>query len=260
MTSLPALLGLNLLVVLGIMVVLWLASLRTGDPSFIDAWWPLGFVLVAWLSLAASPGDPARQAALVGLTTIWGVRLGAYLFWRWRRTGPDKRYQAMIRRASGNRQWFTLRTIFLLQGALMWVISLPLQVGQWYSQPTGLQPLGMVGIVIVIVGIAFESIGDLQLTRFKANPANAGQVLETGLWRYTRHPNYFGDACVWWGLFCIAAVNPVTALTVVSPLVMTVLLAKYSGVGPLEAGLRRNKPDYADYVARTSAFLPRPPR
>jgi steroid 5-alpha reductase family enzyme len=254
------LLGVNLAVTLGCMVVLWAISTRTGDPSFIDAWWPMGFVVVAWLSASLGDGDATRRLVLALTTTVWGVRLGGYLLWRWRRNGPDKRYVAMLRHAPGNPHRFTLRRVFLLQGALLWVVSLPLQLGSIYEEPAGLRPLGYAGLALCAIGIAFESIGDWQLTRFKSDPANDGKVMDRGLWRYTRHPNYFGDACTWWGLFFVAVVNPVTALAVVGPIVMTFLLVRYSGARLLERRLLRHKPDYADYVARTSAFVPLPPK
>src|SRR3954452_13658424 len=180
------LLGVNLVVTLGCMVVLWAISTRTGDPSFIDAWWPMGFVVVAWLSAALGEGDVTRQLVLAVAATVWGVRLGGYLLWRWRRNGPDKRYVAMLRHAPGNPHGFTLRRVFLLQGALLWLVSLPLQLGSIYAEPVGLRPFGYVGIVLCAIGIAFESIGDWQLTRFKSEPDNKGKVMDRGLWRYTR--------------------------------------------------------------------------
>lgn len=259
MTALP-LLATNLAVTIGCMLVLWTVSIRRRDPSFIDAWWPMGFVVIAWVTLALTDGDPTRRAVLVGLITVWGLRLGGYLFWRWRRNGPDRRYLSMLRHAKGSPHVFTLTRVFLLQGVLLWVVSAPLQLGQRYASPAGLRPLGWIGVIVAGVGVAFESVGDAQLVRFKADPANAGQVLRSGLWRYTRHPNYFGDACLWWGVFLVAVVNPVTAAAIAGPCVMTFLLARWSGVGPLEARLKRHKPDYADYIAHTSGFIPLPPR
>ncbi len=254
------LLALTLATAMGCMVALWLVSIRRGDPSFIDASWPMGLVVVAWESWAVADGDPTRRAVLVAVTTVWGLRLGGYLFWRWRRQGPDKRYVSMLRHAPGNPHVFTLQRVFLLQGALLWVVSLPLQLGQRGATPHGLRPAGIVGAALCALGIAFETIGDAQLTRFKSRDENAGQVMDRGLWRYTRHPNYFGDACVWWGLFLVAAVNPTTMIAIVGPVTMTFLLARWSGVGPLERGLQRRKPGYVDYMARTSGFVPMPPR
>lgn len=255
-----ALLALNLGVTLGCMLALWLLSIRRGDPSFIDAWWPMGFVAVAWVTFATTDGDPTRRGLLVGIITVWGVRLGGYLFWRWRRNGPDRRYVNMLRHAKGNPHVFTLTKVFLLQGVLQWVVSVPLQLGQRYDAPEGLQPLGWVGVALCVIGLVFEVVGDAQLVRFKADAANEGQVLRSGLWRYTRHPNYFGDCCLWWGIFLIAVVNAPTAAAVLGPCVMTFLLARWSGVGPLEGRLKRHKPDYADYIATTSTFIPLPPR
>lgn len=254
----PVLLTLNLALTVGAMVGLWGLSVKLGDPSFVDAWWPMGFVLVTWVSFVLGGGDPTRSLMLTALTTVWGLRLAGYLLWRWRRNGPDKRYVAMLRHAPGNPHVFTLKKVFLLQGALLWVVSLPLQLGAVADEGVG--PLAVLGSVLAAAGIALESVGDLQLVRFKADPANDGLVMDRGLWRYTRHPNYFGDACVWWGLFLVALASPATAVAVIGPLVMTFLLAKWSGVGPLERRLVRHKPDYVDYIARTSGFVPWPPR
>ena len=255
----PALLFVNLAVVLVCMSALWAVATRTGDPSFVDAFWPFGFVIVAAVSFAfTADGDGARRAALLVLTAVWGLRLAGYLFARWRRSGPDPRYVALLRNAP-NRNVAMLTKVFLLQGALMWVVSLPLQLGMAASA-TGFTLLGYAGIALSVTGIAFESIGDAQLARFKADPAHAGKVMDRGLWRYTRHPNYFGDACHWWGVFLVALVDVTTALSVIGPLLMNFLLVRWSGKALLERKLGRSKPGYADYVARTSGFFPRPPR
>jgi steroid 5-alpha reductase family enzyme len=255
-----ALLAITFAVTIGSMVALWTLYLRNGDPSFIDVWWPLGFLVVACLSFVITDGDPTRRALLVGITAVWSVRLSTYLFARWRRNGPDKRYMNLIRHADGNPRLFVLKSIFLSQGLLMWLVSLPLVLGQVYRSPEGVQAAGYAGLVLCVIGIGFESIGDSQLRRFKADPANTGRVMDKGLWRYTRHPNYFGDAVNWFGLALVAIVNPVTAMVLLSPCLMTFLLIRWSGVAPLERRLGRHKPGYADYVARTSGFFPRPPR
>jgi steroid 5-alpha reductase family enzyme len=249
----------NAATVLILMLGLWLVSLRIGDPSFIDAAWGFGFVVIAWVTFALTDAGPDRRPLLVAVTTVWGLRLAGYLFWRWRRNGPDRRYVAMLRRAS-NPKLFTLTKVFLLQGALMFVVSLPVQLGQIYEHPSGLGVAQYAGLALAVLGVASESIADLQLVRFKADPANDGAVLDRGLWRYTRHPNYFGDFCTWWGLFLISLSATVTLVGVVGPLVMSFLLMRWSGVGPLESHLRRRKPGYEDYVRRTSGFFPRPPR
>jgi steroid 5-alpha reductase family enzyme len=150
--------------------------------------------------------------------------------------------------------------VFAFQGLMMFVVSMPVQVGPVPDHPSGLGLVGIVGIAVWTIGIAFEAIGDWQLTRFRRDPASAGSVLDTGLWRYTRHPNYFGDCCVWWGLFLVAAATGVGALTILSPIVMTVLLLRVSGVPMLEYSLRKRRAGYDDYITRTSGFFPRPPR
>jgi steroid 5-alpha reductase family enzyme len=153
----------------------------------------------------------------------------------------------------------SLFTVFLLQGALMWVVSLPLQAGaaRGASAPLGL--LDAAGVTVFAVGLAFEALGDAQLARFLADPAHRGQVMQSGLWRYTRHPNYFGDALVWWGLGLVAAAAG-AAWSLVGPALMTFLLVRVSGVSLLEKDIGERRPGYAEYVRRTSAFLPRPPR
>ena len=205
-------------------LLLWLIAIRIGDPSFVDAFWGAGFVVVAWVAFALTDPGPARRPLLVAVTTVWGLRLGSYLLWRWRRNGPDRRYVAMLRHAE-NPKRFMLTKVFLLQGALMWVVSLPLQLGPVYEEPAALGPAQWIGLALAIFGIVFESTGDAQLVAFKRDPANVGLVLDHGLWRYTRHPNYFGDTCTWWGLFLISLANPVTVLGAVGPAVMTFLLA-----------------------------------
>jgi steroid 5-alpha reductase family enzyme len=246
--------------VLVYMLALWAISVPLGDPSFVDAGWAFGFVLIAVVTAAIADGDPTRKVLIVATTAVWGLRLAGYLFWRWRRTGPDKRYASMLRHAPGNPHVFLLTRVFLLQGALMWVVALPVQLGQVYATPKGVTVQAVIGLVVAATGIAFEATGDAQLTRFKRDPANATRVMDRGLWRYTRHPNYFGDCLVWWGLFLMAVVNAPTFFTVAGPVTMTYLLLRWSGVPILERGLLRRRPDYAAYMQRTSAFLPRRPR
>ena len=205
-------LAVTAITVLLYMIGLWAISIPLGDPSFVDAGWGLGFVIIAVVTATISHGDATRTTLIVGITSAWGLRLAGYLLWRWRRNGPDARYRSMLRHAPGNPHMFTLTRVFLLQGVMMWVVSLPVQLGPVYATPHGMTVQAFVGVGVALVGITFETVGDLQLTRFKADEANAGQVLDRGLWRYTRHPNYFGDSLVWWGLFLVAVVNPPTAV------------------------------------------------
>lgn len=253
------LLAANLAAILAMMMLLWLISLALGDVSFIDSFWAFGFILVSCTTRWVYPFGGIHQSALLALVGIWGLRLGFYLFWRWLRHGPDARYVDMIGRAKEPRPLYTLRYVFLLQGVLMWVVSLPLQLGG-FGASGELGPLALAGILLAVAGILFESIGDWQLARFKADAGNRGKVLDQGLWRYTRHPNYFGDFCFWWGCYLVASEAPFGPFGIVGPALMTFLLVKWSGAALLERRLSRSKPGYEDYVRRTSAFIPWKPR
>jgi steroid 5-alpha reductase family enzyme len=241
------------------MVAGWLLSLRLRDASVADVLWGPGFALVAALSALRSPPSP-RALLLAALASLWACRLALHLGARWSRLEEeDRRYRAM-RAGWGDRfPLASLFTVFLLQGALLWVVSLPLQAGAALgaSRPLGL--LDAAGVLLFAVGLAFEAVGDAQLARFLRDPASRGRVLTTGLWRYTRHPNYFGDALLWWGLGLVGAA-PGAWWSLVGPALMTFLLVRVSGVTLLERDMAGRRPEYADYVLRTSAFLPRPPR
>ena len=249
------------LAVLVLMVLVWACSIKIKDASIVDIIWGLGFVMIAWVSKAIAEGDLTRQWVLVALTSLWGLRLGGYLYKRNHGNGEDFRYRAMRKHYGPKFPVISLVTVFGLQGVLMWVVSMPLQLGMMRPTPKGIGLLGVAGIVLWIIGFGFEAIGDAQLTKFKANPASKGQVMNKGLWGWTRHPNYFGDFCMWWGLFLIAAVGGGFALaSVIGPLVMSGLLMRVSGVPMLEKTIGRRRPGYAEYVASTSAFFPRPPK
>jgi steroid 5-alpha reductase family enzyme len=241
------------------MLALWLASIRLRDVSIIDPFWGFGFVVVAWIAALTTTGCTGSRILLVTLTSIWGLRLFGYLLWRNHGKPEDPRYARMRERRGAGFVWISLVTVFVLQGVLMLVVSLPVQMGGIPSGPA-LGPVAVLGTICWAAGLMCETVGDLQLARFKANPDNRGKVLDTGLWRYTRHPNYFGDFLVWWGLWIIAAETGWGILTIPGPLVMSVLLMRVSGVGLLERDIGERRPGYADYMWRTSAFFPRPPR
>jgi steroid 5-alpha reductase family enzyme len=198
----------NAAVLVALFVALWLLCLKTRDVTPVDSLWALGMVVMAATSFALTGGDPTRKALLLGLCALWGVRLGGYLLWRWRDHGPDRRYQTMFARAQEAKGWgfatASLLLVFALQAPLLFIVCLPVQLGQIDAAPA-VGAIGWFGAGLALIGIAFESIGDAQLVRFRRDPANAGKVMDRGLWRYTRHPNYFGDACTWWGLYLIAA-------------------------------------------------------
>ncbi len=242
-----------------VMLVTWLVSLALRDASIVDPVWPLGFVVVAWVVHSIAEGNAARQWLLVAMVTIWGLRLSAHLAWRKHGEPEDYRYRAMRKHYGPRFPIISLVTVFALQGLLMWIVSLPVQLGQVPDSP-GLGVLAAIGLLVWIVGFAFETVGDVQLATFTADPSSAGQVMDRGLWRYTRHPNYFGDACVWWGIALVAAESGLGAIGLVGALVMTILLRRVSGVPMLERSMAKRRPGYADYVAHTSPFLPRPPR
>lgn len=254
--------------VVGLMIVVWLVSVPLRNVSIIDIVWGLGFVVVAWITFAlALSRDVYASSELSGtpsawllptLTTIWGVRLSGYLAWRNHGQTEDKRYAAMREKRALSFWWRSLYIVFLLQAVLLWIISLPLQYGIASAQRGWSWTHGL-GLVLFSVGLFFEAVGDWQLARFKSQPKNQGRVLDTGLWRYTRHPNYFGDFCVWWGLYMISIAHHSHLWTIISPILMSLLLMRVSGVTLLEQSLSR-KPEFADYARRTSAFFPLPPK
>jgi steroid 5-alpha reductase family enzyme len=246
--------------IVALMVAAWVVSVVIKDASIVDIIWGAGFVLVAWVAFLTGDGSDARGWLIALLASAWGIRLSAYLFVRNHGKGEDYRYQAMRRRWGPRFPVISLFTVFALQGVLMFAISMPLQVAQLSGMPDGLRWVDYAGGAVFAVGLAFEAVGDFQLARFKADPANAGRVMDRGLWRYTRHPNYFGDAVVWWGLFLVAAARPANLLVAFSPIIMTVLLTRVSGVPLLEKSLAKRREGYAEYVARTSSFIPLPPK
>jgi steroid 5-alpha reductase family enzyme len=191
------------------------------------------------------------------LVSLWGLRLAAYLAWRNRGHDEDRRYQAIRRRNEPNFALKSLWLIFGFQAVLAWIISLPLAGAIAGDAPLGL--LDGLGVALWAVGLYFEAAGDWQLARFKADPGNTGRVMDRGLWRYTRHPNYFGDFCVWWGLYLVA-LSAGAWWTVVGPLIMSLLLLRFSGVRLLERDIGERRPAYAEYVRRTNAFFPGPRR
>jgi steroid 5-alpha reductase family enzyme len=250
-----ALVGLG--TVLLAMTLLWLVSLRLRDASIVDPFWAPGFSLVTVAYLLADDRFAPRGLLALVLVSLWAARLGIYLLRRNLRSGEDPRYRAMRDRHGHRFGRVSLFTVFWLQAVLLWIISAPL-LGSVVSDA----PLGAwdaLGTALFLVGFLFEALADLQLNRFKADPANAGRVLDTGLWRYSRHPNYFGNAALWWGLYLVA-VGGGAWWAAFGPLLMTFLLLRVSGVTLLEKGLVRSRSGYREYVERTSAFVPWPPR
>ena len=263
LTETAVLLGVNLALITGVMTGLWLLAVRLKDVSFIDAVWPLAMLFLALATWPRTDGDPTRGMLLLWLCAVWALRLAAHLFIRWRAHGADGRYVDLVERMEKEKGWSFNKTallfVFLPQGALAWLTSLPVQLGQVAYDPS-VGWIAWTGAALAVVGIAFESIGDAQLTGFRRDPANKGKVLDTGLWKYTRHPNYFGDACVWWGLYLIAAETAPGVWAILGPAFLTFTLTKWSGIGITEKAIHKSRPGYADYVRRTSAFVPWPPK
>lgn len=241
---------------LGLLAVgLWLFSLLRDDVSIVDAFWSLMFLLAAVVYYYQAPETGPMALWVLALTAIWAVRLSAYIAWRNHGEPEDHRYQEIRKNNQPGFRFKSLYIVFGLQGLLAWVISLPLMVALSGQASPG--PLSYAGALLWLIGFAFESIGDLQLARFKANPDNRGKVLNTGLWRYTRHPNYFGNFTLWWGFYLIA-LSAGGWWTIVSPLLMSFLLLKVSGVALLEKDIGERRPKYADYIRNTNAFFPGP--
>jgi len=243
------------LVIMIMMSVLWLVSVVIKNASIVDPFWGLGFVLAAGFYFYKTGSPEPRKVILMTLVAIWGIRLSSYLFWRNLRKGEDFRYQQFRKNYGEKRYWWvSFFQVFLLQGFLMWLISAPL-LGAQFSGENSLGVFDIIGVSLWVTGFVFEAGGDYQLSAFKANPLNKGKVLNTGLWRYTRHPNYFGDSAIWWGygFICLGAGS---YLPVLGSLLMTLLIIKVSGVALLEKNLKEQKPQYRDYVEKTSSFFP----
>lgn len=234
----------------------WLASLVRRDVSLVDRVWPVLIAGGAAVYALLFPQIGLRGQVMLVLALVWGVRLCWYITLRNWGHGEDRRYQEIRARNQPNFAFKSLYLIFGLQMLLAWIVTAPLWVGLPSTAPFGM--IDWAGMAIAVVGVMFETIGDAQMARFKGDPAHQGQVMDRGLWRYTRHPNYFGESATWWGLWLMAigGAGWAGAWSVVSPLLMTVLLLKVSGVSLLEKDIGERRPAYRDYIARTPAFFP----
>lgn len=256
----PALFGLA-----GIFIfacALWIISFKTNDVSIVDSAWSL-FQLIAaliyfsFMPTSASEMIDVRATLVLALITIWSLRLTIYITWRNWGHPEDYRYREIRERNQPNFAWKSLYIVFGLQAVLAWLLSFPTLTAMSY--PSASTPVDVVGAILFCVGFLFESIGDLQLAQFKKSPANAGKVMNTGLWRYTRHPNYFGEFCMAWGLYIIAAAAG-GWWTIFAPLLITFLLLKISGVALMEKSIGERRPGYREYMINTNAFFPGLPR
>lgn len=260
MDSTASILMVNLGLAVGLMVVVWLISLRMNDVSIVDIVWGAAGALLALSTYLLADGNPQRQILVTAMTAIWGSRLAFHIGKRKWGKGEDFRYAAMRAQHPGTFPARSLVTVFLLQAFLIWLISLPAQVAQIPETPQRLTTLDFLGLGVWLTGFGIESLADRQLSRFLSDPSNRGQVMKEGLWRYSRHPNYFGDSLIWWGIYLVASATPGGWLTVFSPLLMTFFLMKVSGVPMLEEALAERREGYRRYMQETSPFIPWPPR
>ena len=254
--SFLAISGLNLAAVVAMMLIAWIVSLAVKKVTFVDSLWGSGFVLIVWLTFFQTDGFLPRRLLLAGLTTAWGIRLCLHLSWRNWGHGEDPRYAAWREETGGNFWLFSLVKVFLPQAFFLWSISLSVQFGQLSPTPDHLTVFDILGTALWVVGFFFESIGDYQLAKFKADPSNKGKVMDRGLWAYSRHPNYFGEFLIWWGLFVITLSTPSGWWTIVSPVIITLVLLKITGITLMEKSIADSRPGYREYIRRTNAFFP----
>jgi steroid 5-alpha reductase family enzyme len=247
----------GLAALLAIAILTWLVSLAKRDVSIVDSVWSMMILLAGGVYAVVQLAPSERAWWVLALAAIWATRLAGYITWRNWGESEDHRYQAIRARNQPNFEWKSLYLVFVLQAVLAWIVSFPLLAVIGSERPWNW--LDTMGAALVIFGIVFEAMGDAQLAAFKARPENHGKVMNRGLWRYTRHPNYFGEFCVWWG-FLLMALATGGWWAIVSPLLMSVLLMKVSGVALLEKDISDRRPAYRDYIARTNAFFPWPPR
>ncbi len=256
MNDLTTILLVNLCCALVLMFAGWLASLRNDNVTLVDSLWGLGFAMIAWVALWLSEGFAGRAWLITALVTAWAFRLSIYLTVRNWGKGEDPRYAAWRSKAGKAFRLQSLLKVFLLQALFMWVISLAMQTGQVSPAPARWTIFDTVGLAIWLTGFIFETVGDAQLKHFKADPANRGKVMDRGLWRYTRHPNYFGEMLVWWGIYTITLAVPHGWWTIISPLAITIVLLKMTGIPLTEQTIIEKRPEYKTYIRRTSALIP----
>jgi len=253
----------NLAISAAFFAALWLISIRLKDPSFIDSWWALGVIVLSWSTYAQLEAPGPHATALMLLSTAWGLRLGVYLLWRWGKHGADRRYAKLAERARTkhglNFAMFALLWVFGPQLLLQFVMALPAMLGQIPAMQT-FGALAIAGVWLAVLAILYEAIADAQLAHFKSQSENDGKVMDRGLWRYSRHPNYFAEMVAWWGLWLIALDAGMGLWSIAGPILLTYLLTRVSGAPTTEPHLARTKPEYEAYKKRTSSFIPLRPR
>jgi steroid 5-alpha reductase family enzyme len=243
------------LLIMIMMILLWFVSIIVKNVSIVDLFWGFGFVLTSGFYFLKTEGFEPRKIAILIIVAVWGLRLSFYLAWRNIGEGEDYRYKEFRKKYGNQYWWISLFQTFLLQGTLMWLISAPLLGAQYYGRDIPIGIVDYIGFFLWVIGFLFETIGDLQLARFKSDPSNKDKVMDKGVWHYTRHPNYFGDTMVWWGFgfLCFASGS---YLPVLGSFLMTIIIIKVTGVSLLEKSLKVRKPQYKEYIEKTSSFIP----
>jgi len=252
----------TLFLIMILMSAQWLVSLALKDCGIVDIFWAPGFAITLWFATYLSPANGNLPVlALHVLVSLWALRLGTHLFLRWRsHQGEDRRYAAMRRSRGPIWWWWSFFQVFVFQGVLMWIISLPLQLAVQLPPTEPIVPLLWIGVALALGGIVIEGVADVQLTAFRRDPSNSDKVMNRGIWGWSRHPNYFGDFTMWWGFYLIALSASLSLWwTILSPLIMSVLLLRVSGVTMLEHNIARRRPEYEHYIRTTSVFVPLPP-
>jgi len=253
-------LGVSVAIAVGYMTAIWILSLVRRNAGIVDAFWGPGFALLAAVLPVMNGEIPWRSLLILAMVAVWAGRLSAHIAVRnWGRP-EDWRYRRWREESGRNFWWRSYFKVFLLQSVFLVVVAAPILVSAWSRGPQGLTALDVAGTAVWVVGFLFEAVADAQLARFKRDPGNKGRVMDRGLWRYSRHPNYFGESVLWWGIFLVAASVPMGWAAAIGPITITFLLLRVSGVRMLERGLRSRRPGYEEYVRRTSSFIPLPPR
>ena len=258
MVNFLALSAISLAATIFVFGVTFLIGRRIGRYNVVDVTWGLSFVVVAAIVAALGNGDIGRRLLVLTLVSVWGLRLARHLSVKLRGKGEDPRYVAHLQ---GDFSTATvLRKIFVVQAAAAWFVSIPLQLSASTGPtPAALLPVLGIGLALWLLGVFFEAVGDHQLAVFKADPANRGVIMDRGLWAWTRHPNYFGDACVWWGLWLVTITDWPALATILSPALMTYFLVYATGARVAEKHMA-GRPGFSEYCSRTAFFIPRPPR
>ena len=250
----------NLTLLITLMTAGWAWSVVRKNVTIVDSLWGIGFVMITWNTFSMGDGYYGRNLLIAVLTTAWGMRLAGYLTWRTWGKLEDHRYGSWREKAGPSFWWVSLFKVFWLQAIFLWVISLVLQKAQLATTPARLTAIEIIGLLVWSIGFFFELVGDWQLARFKSDPENRGRVMDQGLWALSRHPNYFGEFLIWWGFFLVALATPDSWWTIISPVIVTLVLLKMTGIPITEKALKSRRPGYEDYIRRTSPFFPRPPK